>query len=91
MTPEQQACWDAALLIERYGWIQHQAGSMRRGFCMSGAIDASRASFDATSAARKLLFELLRCQSAITWNDTPYRTAEEVIDALVIASQWEES
>ena len=29
-------------------------------------------------------------QSLVQWNDAPDRTAEEVIDMLVIASMWED-
>ena len=87
MTPAQKACWDAARRIERYGWIRGSYGNYRKGYCVLGAL---RAGSLVPFPELHDFLQLSAFESLVAWNDAPDRTAEEVIDMLVIASMWED-
>lgn len=91
-------------VLEKYGWIQGQAGSTHMGFCLSGALTFTcNKRYRVQPLDREVLIrrehELLTWRhffidtSGIgcipNWNDTPGRTKEEVLEELrIVAKAW---
>lgn len=80
----------AAEVVERYGWVQGEAGGKNRGFCLLGALDYAiyHSGMDVVRQqntwrlTKKLLNELLQTSLLVPWNDAPGRTAGEVTHLL---------
>jgi hypothetical protein len=87
----------AADHIERFGWQQRYFGTPGKPCCLLGAISVAAgnragghavnsSSADAERAADRRIMQYLRSThraiDLVTWNDSPGRTAEEVIAAL---------
>jgi hypothetical protein len=84
--------YDKAIeLLETNGWCQGEYKSEDGKLCMLGALFAARGDFSETWSA--IYNDLGFCLDSNSspgisfWNDTPGRTAAEVIDALKRASQ----
>lgn len=90
-----EVLFKAAQIIERDGWCQND---YKNGNCLCplGAIrvacghQANKENSEVTQPTCEFLRDFLD-KPVWCWNDAPERTAEEVIDALVIASIEAES
>lgn len=84
-----QVLWKAAKIIERDGWCQNTLVDPRGRVCILGALNKAETDY-ATRWGSESPYEFLRPligESYIAgWNNARDRTAEEVIDMLVIAS-----
>jgi hypothetical protein len=98
----KQVLLGAAEYIEKYGWVQGRAGGpigqMNYPACAYGAIDAASANPDPYEASEltnevcEMLNEYLGITEPganfIRFNDTPGRTASEVVALLRDAAEW---
>lgn len=74
---------DAIQNLDRFGWIQGEYGSEKKGFCLLGALDHRAITiYDSTLDAVK---QILGTPCTVKWNDTPGRTEQEVLEALEAA------
>jgi hypothetical protein len=83
----------AADVLRRDGWCQ---GDMRRADghrCMAGAVIAAMVTVDGhwSRAIEHAFFSVIGTHDRTGWNDTPGRTAAEVIAALEAAAVLAES
>ncbi|MFE7797024.1 hypothetical protein [Nocardia sp. NPDC057440] len=86
---------EAIKRLNTHGWIQGSYGSRREGYCMLGALsdssaiavlsDLGDAPFQAGRAVRAVLERNYNYHKLESFNDTPGRTKEEVVNVLRLA------
>ena len=89
-----QLLLEAADLIEQYGWTQRAYGNRWTGFCVHGALFFNHrqhgGTFDETINASGRFADYVGTIDVIGWNDAPWRTKRQVIDALRAAAHKQE-
>ena len=65
-------------VIRKYGWVQHELGYSKIGFCVMGALWHSYDNYKTCEHIYGHLWKNLSIMPEI-WNDDPNRTKEEVI------------
>lgn len=83
----------AAEVLERDGWRQHDAGFVGQPRCVLGAMRQAclpelpgGAFADAQGALHSFIYDRGHSCGIVVWNDSPGRTADEVIAALRAAA-----
>lgn len=89
MSELKQILTRARELITTHGWIQNSYGNETKGFCLFGAVDAAAYELRETKgeplqvSITEIMMKLRSVSghktNAISWNDAPDRTKEEVL------------
>ncbi len=76
----------AADYLRTFGWCQNIYGGGGGPACMRGAMMQNQNAGPEDEAAIYAVIRVIRSISIASWNDSPGRTADEVIDALMEAA-----
>lgn len=78
-----RALVEAAELLDSVGWIQHDGGNSKIGFCALGALNLTALGWNMFNNCKLSLARAMGTASykIVEWNDKPGRTKEEVLAA----------